>query len=187
MSEPITQLLQRLNAGDASVRGVLFERVYAELRRLARGHMSRRDKGMTLQPTALVHEAYLKLVQIEDASFDSRKQFYALASRVMRTLLVDHARARNAQKRGGAHAAIPIDSETPMPDVSERLIDWMDFGLALEDLEAIDGELARVAELRYLAGLEVSEVAATMDAAVRTTERRLRVANSWLRDRLDAH
>lgn len=185
MPQALTQLLQRMSAGDLSAREALFSRVYDDLLQLARGHMARAGQAHTLQPTALVHEAYLKLVQLEDASFASRKPFYALASRVMRTLLVDHARARNAQKRGGPHDAIPIDTLTAMPGATDGSIGLLDFGLALEDLAAVDEELARIAELRYLGGLEVKEVAETMDTSVRTIERRLQVANSWLRDRLD--
>lgn len=184
MSQPVTQLLNRLGEGDAAARERLFELVYEELRALARAHL-RAELGHTLQPTALVHEAYLKLVEVEDPSFDSRRHFYALASRVMRALLVDHARARNAQKRGGHAPVLPVDTQTPLPGGDDRAIALVDLGLALEDLSELDPELGQAAELRYLGGLAVAEIAATMQGSVRTTERRLQVATAWLRDRFD--
>ena len=172
-------------AGDDSARDALFDHVYGELRKLASSHLARAGGDLTLQPTALVHEAYLKLIEIEDPSFQGRRQFYALASRVMRTLLVDRARARNAQKRGGGANTIAIDSQAPAPDRSDDMVDLLDLALALDELARVDEELGQVAELRYLGGLAVQDIADTMNASMRTTERRLKVANAWLRDRLD--
>ncbi len=175
-----------MGAGDASAREALFDRVYEELRRLAQGHVGRAGAGHSLlQPTALVHEAYLRLIKVEDPSFESRRAFFALASRCMRSVLVNHARARHAQKRGGPGADLAIDTQTPVPDVADHAIDLLDLSLALEELEQIDPVLAQAIELRHLAGQSVQEVAEIMSSSQRSTERRLRVAHSWLRDRFD--
>lgn len=180
----MTTLLQRVSEGDASAQELLFERVYGELRDIARSHMARAGRGHTLQPTALVHEAYLKLVRVEDASFENRRQFYGLATRIMRGLLVDHARAKGAQKRGNGEV-LQLDTRMPMPSRAGGSVGLLDLGLALEELHTVDEQLGRVAELRYLGGLDIKEIAAVSDLTIRTVERRLQVANSWLRDRLD--
>ncbi|MCA8976815.1 MAG: RNA polymerase subunit sigma-70, partial [Planctomycetes bacterium] len=155
-----------------------------ELVDIARAHMAKAGRGHTLQPTALVHEAYMKLVRIDDASFENRRQFYGLAARIMRGLLVDHARAKAADKRGGGRV-FQLDTQMPVPGTAAGPVGLLDVGLAIEELLAIDAQLGTLAELRYLGGLEVKEIAALTETAVRTVERRLQVANSWLRDRLD--
>ena len=172
-----------MGSGDSDARDQLFERVYDELKNLARSQIARHGSSHTLQPTALVNEAYIKLIQVEDPSFQSRRHFYALAAKVMRSLLANHARTKNAVKRGGDHEILHLDTQTPNPSRPDETIDLLDLGLALEDLEQLDEQLARIAELRFLAGLSAKEIAETMDNSVRTTERRLQVVNSWLRDR----
>lgn len=181
-----TELLNRMSSGDSSVSPELMDLIYTELHGLARAFMSRERDDHTLQPTALVHEAFLRLVDQSGASWKSRGHFYALASRVMRSLLVDHAREKGAKKRGGDRVRIPLEERTLDP-ASEREteIDMLDLHAALEYLAEVDGELVQVVELRFFGGLSVKETAAALELPVRTVERRLQVANAWLREQLD--
>ena len=183
MKKDVTHLLNRLGTGDASAHDARFDRIYEELRALARS-VARGDAGRTLAPTALVHEAYLRLVKIEEPSFENRRQFYALAAQVMRRVLASYARARNTKKRGGDEEVLAIDTQTPLPDGTETAVDLLDLGLALEELAEVDGELVAIAEQRYFGGLSPQEIADSMDIPLRTIQRRLQVANSWLRNRL---
>lgn len=185
-ADQATRLMNRLSAGDAGVSEELLELVYAELHDLAAAHMARERPDHTLQPTALVGEAYLRLVGARDVSWESRRQFYAMASKVMRSLLVDHARERRAQKRGGDRARIPLGTDVTAPgtDPRDATIDLLDLNDALERLALVDPTLAQAVELRWFGGLGVNETAAALGLPVRTAERRLRAASAWLRDRL---
>lgn len=185
MLDDVTRLLERSAQGDSSARDLLYSRVYNELYALARHQMARVGSGHTLQPTALVHEAYLALAKTEGVSFESRTYFYALASKVMRCILIDHARARSAQKRGGAVERVSMDSEVTLSDGPSGAVDLLDLAQALEELGQIDEGLAHVVELRYLGGLPVKDLAAVLETPVRTVERRIEVAIRWLRARLD--
>jgi RNA polymerase sigma-70 factor, ECF subfamily len=185
-TEPITILLQLAAQGDLDAHERLYGCIHAELRRIARKQLVRLRAGATLQPTELVHEAYLRLVNVADASFANRRYFFALTARIMRGLIVDHARSRGARLRRAPKVAVGRDTQNEIAAPERNAIDLLDLGLALEDLAGIDAELASVAELRYLAGLGIGEIAAMLATPVRTVERRLQVANSWLRCRLHA-
>jgi RNA polymerase sigma factor (TIGR02999 family) len=181
-----TQLLNRLGSGDPAVADELMRLVYAELHALARAQMVREAPDHTLQATALVHEAFLRLVQQpEQASFESRRQFYRLASKVMRSLLVDHARRKKAAKRGGDRLRVALDQAEAPGAGAERDVDLLDLDEALAGLAGVDDELARLVELRFFGGLTVPQVAETLGLPLRTAERRLGVAAAWLRERLD--
>ncbi len=163
----------------------LFPVVYDELRRLARGYLSRETPGHTLQPTALVHEAYLKLIDQTRVDWKGRTHFYAVGAKVMRRLLVDHARERGALKRGAgwqnvsfSEALDPLGGEVLDP---EQLLD---LNTALEQLAEIDEREARVVTLRFFGGLTVEQVAEVLGVSKRTVENDWRHAQAWLRLRL---
>jgi len=156
----------------------LFPLVYEELRALARGQLRRHPAGETLRPTALVHEAYLKLVDQTRVKLNDREHFFALAARAMRQILVDHARRQSAGKRGGnaAHTSLSQD-ETP---VELRAVEMLALNDALTRLECVDCRLARVVELRFFGGLSVEETAASLDLSPRTVKRDWRKARAFL-------
>jgi len=175
-----------MSSGDTSVSPELMELIYTELHGLANSFMARERGDHTLQPTALVHEAFIRLVDKQDANWQSRGHFYALASKIMRSLLVDHARERGAKKRGGDRIRIPLEDRTVAPDATQEAeIDILDLHTAMDYLAQVDGELVQVVELRFFGGLTVKETAAALELPVRTIERRLQVANAWLREQLD--
>jgi RNA polymerase sigma factor (TIGR02999 family) len=181
--ERTTLLLRRFSDGDEGVAAELYASIQGELRDLARMHMSGRGSAHTLQSTALVHEAWLRLVDAEHASYASRGHFYAMASKVMRSILVDHARKKGAEKRGGDRARVPLaDRASDDPEFSAA--DVLDLHAALGRLEGVDPERARVLELRYFGGLTTSEIAETMDIPLRTVERRIQAATAWVRGEL---
>lgn len=188
--EHTTRLLARLSAGDASVADELLGRIYAELRALAVGHMQRQSPSHTLQPTALVHEAYLRLIDQPGASYASQGHFYALASRVMRTVLVDHARERKAEKRGGDRLRVPLEGcaaeagDAADDPAAADAHDLMDVDEALKALAQVDAELVEVVELRHFGGLTTPKAAEVLGVSERTVERRLRAATAWLQRRL---
>jgi RNA polymerase sigma-70 factor, ECF subfamily len=173
----VTRLLLAWNEGEESAAAPLMDAVYAELRRLARGHLLRERHEHSLPATALVHEAYLKLVDQRRVRWQNRTQFFAIASQVMRRLLVDHARARAASKRG-AHLTVALeDSDVPMP-VQDPDVIALD--AALEKLASLDGRQARLVELRFFGGLTVDEAAAVLDVAAITAKREWALARTWL-------
>jgi RNA polymerase sigma factor (TIGR02999 family) len=165
----------------------LFPVVYDELRRLARGYMSRETPGHTLQPTALVHEAYLKLIDQTRVDWKGRTHFYAVGAKVMRRLLVDHARERGALKRGAGWQNVSF-SEALDPLGGEVLDreQLLDLDSALEQLAEIDEREARVVTLRFFGGLTVEQVAEVLGMSKRTVENDWRHAQAWLRLRLSA-
>ncbi len=169
--------------------GVLFDEVYEQLHELARIQMAKERADHTLQPTALVNEAYMRLFGTGDISWESRRQFYGTACKVMRSLLVDYARGRNAKKRGGNLLKVPLLESTPSEspraggDINQ-VIDILDLHEPLERLGAIDQGMADAVEMRYFGGLSIKETAASLGVPLRTTERRLRTAGMWLRDDL---
>jgi RNA polymerase sigma factor (TIGR02999 family) len=163
----------------------LFPLVYEELRRLAKGYMSRETPGHTLQPTALVHEAYLKLVDQTRANWQGKTHFFAVGARVMRRLLVDHARGRAAQKRGAGWQAVTLSGAAELlrgePLAPEQLLD---LNAALDSLAQIDEREAKVVTLRFFGGLSVEQVAEVLGVSKRTVENDWRHAQAWLRLRL---
>lgn len=183
----ITELLRAWGGGDADASEALARHVYDELRRQARRALRREEAGHTLQPTALVHEAWLRLDAQHDVHWESRTQFFAIAARMMRRVLVDHARTRRAAKRGGAAAAITlgaVDHET-LPDARDgSVLDPVDL-VALDDalsrLATLDPQKARLVELRYFAGLSIPEAAEALGISAATVGREWAVARIWLR------
>ena len=179
----ITRLLARWADGDAEAFEALMPVVYAELRKLAHHYLRQERPDHTLQPTALVHEAYLRLAGIRDMELRNRAHFYGAAARIMRRVLVDHSRQRHALKRGGpAPAVVPFDEaiETPIDGTA----DLVALDEALGALEAIAPERARVVELRYFGGLSVDETADYLGVAPATVKRHWAFARAWLFKRL---
>lgn len=178
-SGPITQLLRARAAGDRSVEGELAALIYAELHRLAERQMHSERAGHSLTPTALIHEAWLRLAA-DDAlpPLQDRAQFYALAARRMRQVLVDHARRRDADKRGGGQAALTLGNAEGMGASTD--IDALALEQALQQLEAHDARKARVVELRYFAGLEMAEIGELLGISRATAQRDWEVARAFL-------
>ena len=158
----------------------LFARVYDELRRLAAAALRNERSDHTLQPTALVHEAYLRLADLPEGAWKDRAHFMALADRAMRRVLVDHARSRNALKRG-ARVTAPLERlKIPSADPSTE-VDVVRLDTALNGLEALDPRQSRIVELRFFGGLSVVETAAIVGASPRTVKRDWQLARAWLR------
>ncbi len=178
----ITTLLAAWSAGDAAAGDRLLPLVYAQLHDIASRYMRDEHAAATLQPTALINEAYLRLVG-SDVQWESRRHFLAIAARTMRRVLVDHARARRRDKRGGERVSITLENQ---PDGARAdPIDVIAIDDALEELAALDERKARAVELHYFAGLEYDEVARVLGVSTPTVTRDLRFARSWLYDRLD--
>lgn len=180
-SPTVTQLLQRWQQGDASASGELVSAIYAELRRLAVSRLRQEQPNHTLQPTALVNEAWLKLADVR-ADWQNRAHFFAMAAIAMRRILVDHARRRTAAKRGHGDNHVPIDDlldslPSPLPDDRLLALDQ-----ALTRLEAFDPRQSRVVELRYFVGLSVDDTAALLDISPGTVKRDWASARAWLFD-----
>lgn len=181
--QPITQILQRIEAGDSGAPAELYQRVEAELRRLAGALMRRQGNGHTLQPTALVHEAWLKLSGGQEVSWRDQGHFVATAASAMRQILVDHARAQRAKKRGGDWQRVSI-ADMPLSECASEL-DLVDLDEALTELAEFSERQAQVVELRFLAGLEVQEVARALKLSERTIRNEWRTARAFLRSRLE--
>ena len=178
----ITALLHAWTEGSAEARDQLVPVVYGELRRRAAAYLRRERSGHTLQPTALVHEAYLRLIDQDRAEWHNRAQFFAVASVIMRRILVDRARGRKMAKRSGRWTRVSLAEDaarTPSRDV-----DVLDLDMALDELAAFDHRKARVAELRFFAGLSLDEIALVLDTSVATTMRDWQAARAWLFRRL---
>ena len=157
---------------------VLLPVVYQELRRLAAGYIRREKPGQTLQPTALVHEAYLRLLKDRPGRWQNRAHFCAIAAHSMRQILIERARARGASKRGGARHRITLDEG--LVAGGDRSVDLLALDEALERLAALDPEQARLVELRFFGGLTVEETAEAMDISPATVKRHWTVAKAWL-------
>ncbi len=175
----VTVLLRRVADGDAEARAQLAEIVYRELRAMAARQL-RGMRGATLQPTALVHEAWLKIAGRED--FDNRRHFLGVAGKAMRSVLVDHVRARRAQKRGGAGERRELDEAVLFLEAGE--VDLLDLDMALAELEVDDPMLVAVVEMRFFSGMSNAEIAAAQGCSESTIERGWRVARARLRQRL---
>jgi RNA polymerase sigma-70 factor, ECF subfamily len=177
-SPPVTHLLQAWSAGDETALSRLVPVVYDELRRLARRRMSLEKPGVSLQPTALVNELYLRLVDTSGLSFQNRSQFFALAARMMRRILVDAARTRRTSKRGGAIRKISFEERFFAEPGRDRDIVALDD--ALEALAKDDSRKARAVELRFFGGLTIEETAEFMGISVQTVRRDWNFAQAWL-------
>ena len=180
MSEPahdVTQLLEQWAGGNHGALDTLMPVVYAELRKIADAYLQRERSGHTLQPTALVHEAWLRLVKTDDPSFAHRSQFFALAAKMMRRILVDHARLLNADKRGGGAIKTSLDA---VPGVPNQTVELIALNEALEQLGRVSPRQARVIELRYFGGLGVEEMAGVLGVSPATVSRDQKTAEAWL-------
>ena len=166
------------NGGDAGALERLIPLVYGELRRQARGYLRNERSGHTLQPTALVHEVYLRLVDQSQVKWQSRAHFFGVAARAMREILVDHARKRQARKRGGTDSLISIDDVNPA--AAPRNIDLLDLDRTLKRLAALDDRQARLVELRVFGGLTIDEAAEVLEISPATVSREWRHAETWL-------
>ncbi|MCI0589256.1 MAG: ECF-type sigma factor [Planctomycetes bacterium] len=180
--EEATGILREAEAGRPLRASELLEALYAELRSLAAGYLSRERGGHTLQPTALVHEAWLRLVDQSQVGWKGEAHFLGVAAMAMRRVLVDHARAKKAEKRGGGRERVELDAELPL-DLGEE-IDLVALDRALEELAARSERQVRVVELRFFGGLDMKKVAETLGIALRTAEEDWRVARAWLSWRL---
>jgi RNA polymerase sigma factor (TIGR02999 family) len=179
----VTVLLQAWSRGDLGARDRLIPLVYAELRRRAAHHLRHERSGHTLQPTALVHEAYIRLMQQRDVGWENRAQFFALASQMMRRILVDHARARAAAKRPRRAMQVTLAEGTVGSDPRE--IEIMALDESLHQLASFDPRQARVVELRFFGGLSHEEIAAVLGVSLATVNREWRLAKAWLYQRLN--
>ena len=180
---PITLMLREFAAGDKAALDRLMPLVYAELRRLADSHLRRERSDHTLQPTALVHEAYLRLIGQDQPDYRSRAHFLGVAAHVMRQILVDHARSRAAGKRGGGQPARSLDES--IDAAVERPLAMIAVDDALEALERTDARKARLIEMRFFGGLTAEESANVMEMPVEKVRAELRVAQAWLQRELD--
>jgi len=181
-----SRLLSRAAAGDEKAASRLLPLVYDELRRLAGGYLRRERPGQTLQATALVHEAYMRLVKPGDQPWTGRTHFLAIAAVSMRQVLVDRARRRHAAKRGGVRQRITLDEgllPAPAPDAG---VDLVALDRALTELAALDPQQARIVELRYFGGLTVEETAEVMDSSPATVKRHWTLARAFLKKALAA-
>jgi RNA polymerase sigma factor (TIGR02999 family) len=179
--EPVTLLLRQWREGDQSALEELARLLHPELRRIAAAHMRNERVDHTLQPTAVVHEAYSRIVDL-DLTWQDRVHFLSMASRVMRRVLVDHARSARAAKRGGDAVHVPLEEAWAQ---AEPAFDALDLDRALDQLRAQQERPSRVVELHYFGGLSYREISEVLDTSEVTVERDLRFAKAWLRKRLD--
>lgn len=181
-SETVTLLLRRWSKGDQDALEQLSPLVYRELRRLAGSYIRRERSGHTLQPTALVNEAYLRLSGGAVIKWQSRAHFLGIAANAMRRILVEHARHKGAKKRGEGLAHVSLDEAVPI--VRERSTDMLDLDRALNELASFDERKSRIIELRYFGGLTAEEISEVVGASTATVNRDLKVAQTWLSSRL---
>lgn len=178
---PITRLLENARSGDPAALDALLSAVYRDLKEIASRHMRRERPDHTLQPTALVHEAFLRLAPVSEVEYQDRRHYLRAASLAMRRVLVDHARARNAGKREGA-LRITLDESIAS---SDSPVDAIDLSDALERLAEAEPRCAEVVQLRFFAGLEVTEIGELLGVSVATVKRDWRFAKAWLAHELD--
>lgn len=181
----ITQLLREAGQGDLSARDRLAPLVLAELRLIAERAMAKERKNHTLQPTLLADEAFMKLLGQADLDWEGRTQFYAYAAIAIRRLLVDHARAHNAEKRGGGKARVEMESLENIGEGAGRPpIDVLDLDEALNDLAKLDERQSRIVELKYFASLTIDQIAHVLGVSPRTVNGDWKMASAWLKMRL---
>ena len=177
-SGEITQLLSEWRGGNREAFDRLVPLVYGELRNIATGLMRRERGTHTLQPTALLHELYFRMVQQRRVEIGDRRHFYTFSAKLMRMILVDHARARNADRRGGDSLRVPISDELPWLGATDS--DTLDLNRALDRLEQIDARKTRILELRFFLCFTIEEIAEILDLSKATVDRDLKFARGWL-------
>jgi RNA polymerase sigma factor (TIGR02999 family) len=180
--QDVTALLHQWRAGNADALERLLPLVYEELRRVARARLRQEQPGHTLQATALVHEAYLRLVGSHGQTPQNRTHLFAMAARLMREILVDHARRKAARKRGGTATMIALDESVPAPELAT--IDLLALDEALTELHNLEPRLCRVVELKFFAGLNIDETAQALQISTATVERDWTISKAWLHQRL---
>jgi RNA polymerase sigma factor (TIGR02999 family) len=183
-NEDVTKLLQRWSSGEPDALGELLPLVYGELRRLARRVLSHERPDHTLQPTALVHEAFLRVVPQQAKGWQNREHFFAVCAQVMRRVLVDYARRRRARKRGAGGIQVALDDADGAQPAGGPGFDLLEVDQALTDLAALDGRRARVVEMRYFAGMTVREISVVLGQPEWDVKKDWTVAKAWLARRL---
>lgn len=178
LSQPVTELLARWSKGDASARDALVPLVYNELRKIARRCLAGQRGGHTLQPTALVHEAYLRLAGRDSADWQNRVHFFAMAAQIMRHILVDHARKRSAAKRGGNTVSVVVDEQSAVSH--EPSLDVLMLDDALKRLATLDPRQSQIVELRFFGGLSIEKTAEVVKISPATAKREWTTARLWL-------
>jgi RNA polymerase sigma factor (TIGR02999 family) len=177
-SKQVTRLLLEWQKGNKAALDELTPLLYQELRRVAAGYLRRERTDHTLQPTALIHEAYMRMVGNDAPAFESRAHFFGVAANLMRQILVDHARAQRAEKRGGGGPKLPLDEAVSYSqDRSEELVALDD---ALRELAAFDERKSKIVEMRFFGGLSIEEIAVATSTSVATVGRELRLSQAWL-------
>jgi len=178
MAPDVTQLLMNWSQGDQGALEQLMPLVYGELRRLASSYLRRERSNHTLQSTALVHEAFMRLVNQQDVQWRNRAHFYAIAAQMIRRILVDYARSQHAEKRGAGAVKLELDEAMAVPQQSE--IDLLGLNDALDQLAELDARQSRVVELRFFAGLSIEETAEVMHLSPASIKREWNTARAWL-------
>jgi len=181
-SPTVTDLLRAWGKGDTAALDKLVPLVYEELRRQAHRYLRRERPGHTLQTTGLVHEAYLRLVDQRETDWQNRAQFFGVAAQMMRRVLIDHARSKQAAKRGGNQIRVTLEDADAA--VQEQGVDLLDLDEALTRLAKLDLQQAKVVELRYFTGLGIEETAQVLDISAATVKREWTMARAWLRREL---
>lgn len=177
-SQPVTELLARWKNGDVSARDALVPLVYEELRRIARRCLSSQSGNHTLQPTALVHEAYLRLARRDSVDWQDRAHFFALAAQMMRQILVDHARMQGAAKRGGNAVTVVVNEASSVS--KETSLDVIALDDAMKRLASLDPRQCQIVELRFFGGLSIEETAQAVNISAATIKREWATARLWL-------
>lgn len=181
--EKVTQLLRDWEKGQSSAKDELYQLVYPELRRLAHRYMSRENPGQTLQTTALVNEAYLKLADVKNLNWQDRAHFFAVSARVMKHILVDRARSKQAAMHGGGVKHVSPDDAIEIPEAPN--VDYLALNEALDRLAEVDSRKSQIVELRYFGGLSNEEIAEVLKVSTDTVMRDWRFAKAWLQSELN--
>jgi RNA polymerase sigma factor (TIGR02999 family) len=180
----LTRMLKAWSGGDASALEQLTPIVYAELRRLARLNLAAEQEGHLLQPSALVNEAFLRLMGGAPVQWSNRAHFFAISARLMRQILIEFARAQDTSKRGNRQPHVDLSEAGDLPDAQASPVDFIDLDAALKELAKLDPRQAQLVELRYFGGLENAEIAAVLGISEPTVVRDWRMARAWLYSRL---
>lgn len=183
--QDVTQILKRWQQGDADAPEKLMPLVYEELRRLARSYLARERADHTLQATALVHEAYLRMVDDKSVTWKDRAHFYGIAARLMRRILVDHARAHNAAKRGGLEQKVTLDEARDLP--TKEAVELVALDGALESFAQTYPRKSEVVELKFFCGLDMKEISKVLEVSEKTVLRDWNFAKLWLCRELNEH
>ena len=178
----VTALLRAWSDGDREAQDQLFRAVYNELHRQAARYLRREQSGLSLQTTDLIHEAYVRLVDVQHVEWQNRLHFFGISARVMRRILVDHARTRQAAKRGGSAIRLPLEEAIAV--LPGQDFDFVALDEALNRLSELDPQQSQIVELRFFSGLDVEETAKVLDVSERTVKRDWNVAKAWLRREL---